>query len=395
MIETFIVLSAGSARASTSTSDINTFISVTIAFDGTELVWDHHEDGYEAVGGTSTQGSSEVWGDGNCDNGFRPDIGDLADCTAEKDILEAGDAVVINNVVPLPRTSDIYYDGGDKISASAPIKLVRGGFSVTSTQYLAGAVEIYESSEWETEYVAPVGENTIVGFNQPFERVELFVMAKEDGTSVSYPGNTVTLNQGGSVRITGVLEGYAITADKPVQVDLLAGDPGSTGPNAFYELRWYAILPRTDWANDYYSPVGIKESDRSSKVWLYNPNEFPITVNVVTFSEIPYNVTVGAGTTASTNAIPTGSGVHVYTGNDGSNPDGPQFFALTQTDVDETPGDTSDGTGTASDWGKLTVSFRKDGALRKFVELFTGIKLVSSCISFFLSHFCHLYFFST
>ena len=103
------------------------------------------------------------------------------------DVLNAGDSVVINNVVELPRVlSQFYYDGGDKILSSAPIKVVRGGFSVKSTQYLAGAIEIYESSTWKTNFTAPVGSNTLNNANNPFETVELFVMAKEDGTTVNH-----------------------------------------------------------------------------------------------------------------------------------------------------------------------------------------------------------------
>jgi len=161
--------------------------------------------------------------------------------------LNAGDSVVINNVVELPRDlSQFYYDGGDKILSSAPIKVVRGGFSVKSTQYLAGAVEIYESSTWKTDFTAPVGENTPApnALNQPFESVELYVMAKEDGTTVTYPSNSIVLNEGDSIRITGINVGDEVTADKPVQVDLLAGDPGSTGSSRFFELRWYVYESR-------------------------------------------------------------------------------------------------------------------------------------------------------
>lgn len=35
-------------------TDIDTFISITIDFDNTEIVWDHWEDGYEPQEGTST-----------------------------------------------------------------------------------------------------------------------------------------------------------------------------------------------------------------------------------------------------------------------------------------------------------------------------------------------------
>ena len=39
LVQTFIVLSKGSSLETVADSDINTFIAVTIAFDGTEILW--------------------------------------------------------------------------------------------------------------------------------------------------------------------------------------------------------------------------------------------------------------------------------------------------------------------------------------------------------------------
>lgn len=254
MAETFVSLSRDADETNFDYTGfvVNTFISVTIAFDGTEIIVDHHEDGFEPIEGTSTQSTTEIWGDGDCTNGFRGDYLSISDCESNGgDFLNAGDAVVINSEVTLPRDGTIKYDGGDKILASGPIKVVRGGYSDAYNIYMAGAVEIYESSLWKTNFTVPVGQDTLMlsldATNRAFERVELHVMAKEDGTVITYTGGTAMLDEGESIRISGVNEGDEVTTNKPVQVDLLAGDPGLTGSSGYYELRWYALLATQDW----------------------------------------------------------------------------------------------------------------------------------------------------
>ena len=67
-------------------------------------------------------------------------------------------------------------------------------------------------------------------------------------------------------------QGDTFTSSAPVQVDLVTGDIGSE-----YEMRWYSLIPRDGWSNDYYTPVG--NSSHQTKVWLYNPGSSPLTVS--------------------------------------------------------------------------------------------------------------------
>lgn len=77
------------------------------------------------------------------------------------DVLSAGEAIVVSNLVELPRDiKDIFYDGGDKIISSGPIKVTRGAFPDTPDRdsngpgpLMAGTVEVAESSTWGKEFV--------------------------------------------------------------------------------------------------------------------------------------------------------------------------------------------------------------------------------------------------
>lgn len=200
------------------------------------------EDGYEDVLGTASQSETEIWGDRNCTNGYRPD----QNCTSDDDdVLEAGDAIVINNVVELPRNdSQFFYDGDDMVLGSDAIVVVRGGFAVSTGPLLAGAVEVYPTLAWGTYFVSPIGEDTIDDSTlrlDPFRTTSLYITAKED-TDVEFSNSTgtnqVTLAQGETFVINGVEQGDFINSTEPIQVHILTGENGAP----YYELRWYSLL---------------------------------------------------------------------------------------------------------------------------------------------------------
>lgn len=92
--------------------------------------------------------------------------------------------------------------------------------------------------------------------------------------------------------------------------------------------------------------MGIKTVDpiRLTNVWIYNPNDEPITVKVETREGGvigTVDLVVAAKSTAATAPIPDNSGVHIYIEG------GKKFFALTQTDVEDPNGSQ----GRMSDWG--------------------------------------------
>ena len=325
--ETFETLNASAAE-----QPVNTLISVAIAADGTIVYYDHWEDGFESDVTSPTQTSTEVWGDMDISNGAPPGV-----TTDANDVLDGGDAVVLENSVPIPRVqSNILYDGRDRIQASFPIAVTRGAFPEQPGSLMAGAVEVLDTDSWGTEFISPVGENTPDSSDtNPFQSSQLYVMAQLPGTEVFVNGvSQGSIGQGESLLIDNVDQGDVLTTTDPVQVDLVVGDINDT-----YELRWYSLIPRDDWSNDYYTPVG--EEVGSTGIWLYNPNNSQISIRYD--REGATNLgpfTVGANSTRFLEIDTTGdinlpdtignrSGLRFYSSG------GQDFFALTQTDADD------------------------------------------------------------
>jgi hypothetical protein len=347
LVQTFVTLSDGVGAPlevecnATYCESIETFISITVNFNDTLILWDHFEDGYEDDEGTKTQPDTEIWGDGDCSNGFPPD---LDPCVDSDDVLNEGRAIIISNIVKLPRnTSEIFYDGGDQVLASAPVKVTRGGFAVSATEKLAGAVEVYQEALWGLNHTVPIGGDSLDGPKgfDPFNTTSIYVMAAEDNTTVTYNGgSTVELTKGETFVIENAKQGDTVNADKPIQVHILTGEVGQP----FYELRWYSLVEEDKWSNDYYSPVGIDDGGtRQTRVWVFNPNNETITVEFEGVNgTLGNDLVVPPGQAARTNfSIPTGSGVRAFSDD--------TFFALTQTDV--ALGDFTRNRGQREDWG--------------------------------------------
>lgn len=304
-------------------------------------VWyDHHEDGYELgyTNASSLSPSTQIWGDGNCSNGYA--FG--KSCTKPSDdVLVAGQSIVIENSVDIVAgaKNGIKYDGGDKILSSYPIAITRGAYPSAPGSLMAGAVEVLDTVEWGTSYVAPVGQNVYTPTGA-FRNTAYYIMAKDNGTVVTTTdGGNYTLNIGDSVTHVVKNNGINITATNPVQIDILAGDIGST-----YELRWYVLFPRSAWTNSYFSPVG--DTVGACKILLYNPSSDTDIMVTVTHSDAqnssgmriypaPYNVTVRRRNYAFTNVIQSGTGAQLTASQD--------FIALSLTDTANS--------GQVYDWG--------------------------------------------
>ena len=203
--------------------------------------------------------------------------------------MNAGDAVVINNIVELPRNeSQIFYDGRDMILASDPVAVVRGGFAVSTGPLLAGAVEVYDTLKWGRNFISPVGENTVVDVElrlDPFRTTSLYIMARENNTTITYDNSTATgvaatINKGDSFVINGVNQGDTISSTKDIQVHILTGENGAP----WYELRWYSLLDVDKWSNDYYSPVGVSDGGKNTRIWVFNPSNTTLEVTIQTLS---------------------------------------------------------------------------------------------------------------
>lgn len=99
-------------------------------------------------------------------------------------------------------------------------------------------------------------------------------------------------------------------------------------------MRWYSLLPDTQWTNEYYTPIG----DTKSGVWLYNPNSSSITVTA----------TYKDGSSLTTTTINVSEKGHEFfaipaegTGYKFSSAS--SFFGITQTDIVYS--------GQVNDWG--------------------------------------------
>jgi uncharacterized repeat protein (TIGR01451 family) len=324
--ETFKQINGGGAEA-----PVTSLISFAISTTGTVIWYDHWEDGYEEDVTSPTMSTTQVWGDNDASNGCAPNVGT---CTDAADKFDAGDSVVIENIVELDpgrNELDIRFDGGDRIQASFPITVTRGAYPENPGSLMAGAVEVLDTSVWGTGFVAPVGRDAQSGTNA-FQYTGLYIMASEDNTEVTIPGSIdpIILNQGQSTHLS-VEQGDIITSDKKVQVDLLTGDIGS-----IYELRWYSLLPVDDWSAEYISPMG--DTIGETRVVLYNPSSSSIDVKVMTLDwNATYNI--GGKSSVFTRFIETGSGAK-FTQENGNN-----FFALSMTDTN------ANGTGQIFDWG--------------------------------------------
>ncbi len=259
------------------------YSGITVVDSGTVITYDHWEDGYESNLSYPTQNSTEVWGDGDLNNGSAPGDAD--------DLLSNGQILVLNDVM-LSTTlgAVIDFDARDKIGASKPIGVTRSVWSDGSQTLLAAADEVYPVDRWGTQYYAPIGED--VDLNGMFEYSAISVIAAVDGTLLD-----VDLNGNGTYETTGIAlnegdtwfssgggvdqnAGFRTNADHPIQVNLMTGDVC-----AGYESRTYPMLPFEQWDSSYFLPVstiqdstGAGGDDAPTTVHLFNPNSSTIYV---------------------------------------------------------------------------------------------------------------------
>ncbi|MFI0606907.1 MAG: SdrD B-like domain-containing protein, partial [Anaerolineae bacterium] len=207
------------------------------------------------------------------------------------DALEATEIYTIDDVEVtwgFARSSSlIYFDGRDKVGVTSPVAMTRAVFPITPGSVMAGASEVLDTSAYGTLFIAPVGEDTPDTLTDAFEDVRWFVMAQVGGATIDVDANgdgdlvdTNDLNdfvmtQGGRKSVDGILEGGTLTvvSGSPVQVHTMAADVGDT-----FEFRWDALIPRAQWSDSYYSPVGTtpeigggNDGRGCTEVWIYNP----------------------------------------------------------------------------------------------------------------------------
>ncbi|MEZ4868799.1 MAG: SdrD B-like domain-containing protein [Caldilineaceae bacterium] len=332
---------------------MHTVTGITVTGDGAILYYDQWENGYDADIANPTNlysagnpGGTQIWGDGNAANGAPPGI--------PSDLLNAGTVILLENDIAIPRNpSTILFDGRDKIGATKVAVITKSTWATSPGTVLADAIEVIDTTRWGTDFRLPIGEDLNASSSNMFEYVSLLVMAAEDNTLVQIDSNgdgsvdnSQTLSQGQSYQISSTTVGDLtsnahIVSSKPVQVDLITGDLGSS-----YESRWFAIPPTTFWGDSYYTPVGTTSTSYPANVFLYNPDQSSaITINYETKSGAGSVSVPAKGVYRFT--MPLLSGAHFYTA--GSTP----FLAVGTMDSSTTGADQT------YDWGYtlMTESF--------------------------------------
>lgn len=329
---------AQKAISSNVSGNENTVIAITATSNNTVIVYDQWEDGYEADISNPIQSTTQIWGDGDLNNGVTPGT--------TNDLIQAGQTIVLQNQVNPASPLTVDYDGRDKIGSTQAVSVVRAGWSATPGTVLAGAVSVIDTGNAGTDYVVPIGqdvETVATGTNKLFEYTSLHIIATQDGTTVNIDTNgdgtfeltNIALNQGETYFVNGgVMAGAHITANKGIGVYSVAGDVGSA-----YENRWFALTPTEQWSSSYYAPVSTTLTADPSYVVLYNPNATAIDVYYDTATTSGTKITVAAntGSTTGTNyVLMPASAAHFYT------KDGSKFFAVGVIDADATSNATHD-----------------------------------------------------
>ncbi|WP_300557384.1 Ig-like domain-containing protein [Limnohabitans sp. Rim8] len=286
------------------TGNIQTVIAITATSNGTVVVYDQWEDGYETSISNPTQATTRVW---TYNNGWFVDTSrdgiqnNTEAAVSGTGIRVTGQSIILSNAVNPTTPATVDFDGRDKVGSTKAISVTRAGWSSTPGTVLAGAVNVIDSGNAGKVYTLPVGQNietVAVGTNKLFEYTSAHIMATQDNTVVNIDkdGNgstdiTVILNEGQSYFVNGGLNaGAKVTADKGVGVYLIAGDVASS-----YENRWFALTADEQWASSYYAPVGTTLTANPAYVVIYNPEG----------ANIQYETAFGSGTIATTGSSGT------------------------------------------------------------------------------------------
>jgi hypothetical protein len=321
-------------------STIWSIVSITATSDGTTVYYDNWEDGYDAV--TTSPGSTSRTITLNAGQTFV--FRNLVDLT-KVGVLGNYDLNGNGNTTDAGENNTYYADGRDLISATAPVSVARAAWAANPGSVLAGAVNVIDANTAGTNFIAPVGQNTVTASvdsaaNRLFEYSSLHIIAYENNTRVridkdsngSYE-TSVVLNRGETYTVAGALQGAQVVSDdslgttarKPIGVYMITGDVGST-----YENRWFSLPAVGQWDSTYYAPVGTTSQSDPAAVFLYNPDTSPLTVFYDTRTTRATSVTVPAKGTAFV-TMPTGnSGANFYTNN------GKTFYAVSAIDADAT-----------------------------------------------------------
>jgi protocatechuate 3,4-dioxygenase beta subunit len=190
-------------------------------------------------------------------------------------------------------TAQIYFDGRDKVGTTSAVAMSRAAFPPTPGSVMAGGSEMFDTSQWGTSFMAPIGEDTAEPNNSSFEDVRWFIMAGTGGATIDVDANgdgdvadagdlnDFVMTEGGRKALDGINDGATLTvvAGNAVQVNSMTADNDDT-----FEFRWDALVARPNWTNDYVTPVGTTRTGAAgtngcTEIWAYNPNAAQITIS--------------------------------------------------------------------------------------------------------------------
>jgi uncharacterized repeat protein (TIGR01451 family) len=309
-------LGCGNPTAPNVSAPLRCYISVAPYLNSTIVYYDQWEDGYETEITMPMQASTKIWGDGNPANGIPPGFA--------TDVINAGQAIVLQNNINPSNLTLVDYDGRDRIGVSKPVSITKSHWASGSETLLAGTMLVYPTTDWGTFFKIPIGENVNTSI-QSFSYSGFSVMAHQNGTTVNIDANAdgafetnITLNKGQAHQVNGgVLKGARIQASLPVQVYLTAGDVCD-----FYENRWFNIPPLDSWGNYFFGPV----SGTDKLYAIYNPNASSITIRGKSSSGNLADQTIAANGVAFTTGI-ANSGFQFFS------KDGSPFLVLAMSDA--------------------------------------------------------------
>ncbi len=277
-------------------------VSLVATADYQVVYYDHWEDGYEADLVHPVQSTTEIYGDGDPENGGSGDdilyAGDDINLTSDQGLTGESD---LTGYVPVDTGRDpayLRYDGGDHIFTSGSSVALSHAMWPFGNSQIGGAWEVYSQQAYAGAYSydIPIGEDLYhfgggdTGTYGDFRNVYLQLSAFEDNTTVSINNGVdvvnLTLDRGQTYASMGYIDsesadsitinaGTTIHTSKPTQVGLMTGSDSSSG----FQGRFIVVLPEQQWGADYVVPVPSGNPGDEAEIYLSNPNDFEITIN--------------------------------------------------------------------------------------------------------------------
>jgi hypothetical protein len=155
LLQRLVAIENGGGGA-TPVSPVTTYISIAAVAPNTIVYYDQWENGYDPdianpanLYSGGNPGGTQVWGNGNAADGAPPSI--------PGDVINAGTVIVLSNSINTANLAAIDFDGRDKIAATKTVAVTRVGWATGPNTLLAGALEVFDTDNWGTDYRAPVG----------------------------------------------------------------------------------------------------------------------------------------------------------------------------------------------------------------------------------------------